>query len=94
MLKYQGSTPVASYTHGLNIDEPLAKTDITTGEAYYYHQDALRSVVALTDGNGTIKERYKYSSFGEPTIFDENGQVMGKSRLENPYLFTGSRGHC
>ena len=35
---------------------------------YYYHFDGLDSVVALSDANGDIMERYSYDVFGEPTI--------------------------
>ena len=46
------------------------------------HQDALGSVVALSDANGALAERYAYSPFG---------QVNAPSHpaIGNPYLFAG-----
>jgi len=49
---------------------------------YYYHFDGLGSVVALSDGNGNIVERYSYDVFGEPN------RISG---INNPYMFTGRR---
>ncbi len=49
---------------------------------YYYHADALGSVVALSDTSGSLAETYAYSPFGKP----DNTSTLG-----NPYLFTGRR---
>ncbi len=54
---------------------------------YFYHFDALGSVVALSQynsGNGyaSIVEQYQYSAFGETTV-TQNGNTG------NPYRFTG-----
>ena len=47
---------------------------------YYYHFDGLGSVVALTDTNADVVERYSYNVFGEPNA---------TSSIGNPYMFTG-----
>lgn len=49
---------------------------------YYYHFDGLGSVIALSDTNAVIQERYSYDVFGEPNR---------TSDVNNPYLFTGRR---
>ncbi len=49
-------------------DEMIAKID--SYGTVYYHTDAEGSVVALTDTNGNVIERYKYDIFGKPTILD------------------------
>jgi len=56
---------------------------------YYYHFDGLGSVVALSDVNSVLVERYTYDVFGRPTIRDANGVVIAESAFANPYLFTG-----
>jgi RHS repeat-associated protein len=56
-----------------------------SGEAetrYYYHFDGLGSVIALSDENIDIVERYSYDIFGEPNT---------TSTIGNPYLFTARR---
>ena len=47
---------------------------------FFYHFDALGSVVALSDQGGALAESYAYSPFGEVTY---------ASAVGNPYLFTG-----
>ena len=49
---------------------------------YYYHYDALGSVVALSNNSGNIVETYSYDVYGQP---DSTGSVG------NPYFFTSRR---
>jgi len=51
----------------------------------------LGSVVALSDVNNVLVERYAYDVFGRPTLRDANGAAIDESGLGNPYLFTGRR---
>jgi len=44
---------------------------------YYYHYDGLRSVVALSDENAMIIERYTYDVFGGPNVWDDKGDEDG-----------------
>ena len=49
---------------GPGIDEPICTIDVTDGNTvYYYHFDGLGSVVALSDVNSVIAERYYYDVF-------------------------------
>ena len=50
---------------------------------YYYHVDALGSVVALSDSAGDTVQTYEYSVFGEVAVEDANHT--------NPYMFAGVR---
>ncbi len=68
------------FVYGPMIDEPVCM--ITPSARYYYHADALGSVVALSDTSGNLAETYAYSPFGK---------TNGSSTLGNPYLFTGRR---
>ena len=43
------------------------------------------SIVALTDGEGDVVERYAY---GETTILDENGNEIDETEFANPYTYT------
>lgn len=58
--------------------------DVADGTAvlYYYHFDGVGSVIALSDVNSVIVERYSYYVFGEPNR---------TSDANNPYFFTGRR---
>lgn len=48
-------------------------------------------MVALSDANGVVVEKYSYDVFGEPMIYDANGTVIDESGYGNPYMFTGRR---
>ena len=88
LLEYQNSILTSHYTHGSNIDEPLVKSDVTTGSSYYYHADGLGSIVSVIDSLGDVVESYRYSSFGVPTIFNGDGEEIAESAINNPFLFT------
>ncbi len=99
---YDGDQVIAEYdandvlqrkfTYGPGIDESICLIDAVNGnEVYYYHFDGLGSVVALSDVNNVIVERYSYTVFGEPMIEDVNGVQISQSQVGNPYLFTGRR---
>jgi RHS repeat-associated protein len=51
--------------------------------AYYYHYDALGSVVALSDSAGDTVQLYEYDVYGQVAASDPNHP--------NPFLFTGRR---
>jgi RHS repeat-associated protein len=55
----------------------------TWAGTYYYHFDALGSVVALLDGSGDAEVVYEYSVYGQVSASDPNHT--------NPFLFTGRR---
>jgi len=71
------------FIYGPGIDEPICMIDAAdANKVYYYHFDGLGSVIALSDANSEIIERYSYDVFGEPNR---------TSDVNNPYLFTGRR---
>jgi RHS repeat-associated protein len=81
IAEYDGTgTLLRKFAYGPGIDQPVMMEQ--AGQRYFYHADALGSVVALTDGTGAIAETYRYEAFGEP----EQASTLG-----NPYLFTGRR---
>jgi RHS repeat-associated protein len=84
----------ATYVYGNQVDEVLALA--RGGQAYYYHQNHLWSVAALTDANGSVVERYRYDAYGSPTVTDSGGAPVTKnawgmphSAIGNPRMFTG-----
>ena len=64
----------AKYTHGPNIDEPLAVQQGTN--TYYYHADGLGSITALTNASGSIVQTYAYDSFGNMTATGSVSQLF------------------
>jgi RHS repeat-associated protein len=79
----------ATYVHGRGIDEVINMQ--RTGSDYFYHTDDSNNTMVLTDGTGTVVERYDYDDFGGPVFFDPSGTQIPASTVENPYLFKGRR---
>ena len=72
------------YVYGPRVDEPICMIEVADNNAvYYYHTDALGTVVALTDVDGNSVQTYTYSVYGQVAASDPNHT--------NPYLFTGRR---
>jgi RHS repeat-associated protein len=74
----QNNNTTAKYTHGTNIDEPLAVQQGTN--TYYYHADGLGSITALSNLSGSIVQTYSYDSFGNMTA---------TGNISQPFTYTG-----
>lgn len=106
---YSGNHAIAEYDAELNlthkviyapgIDRPVAF--IKNSQIYYYHQDEVGSVVALSNSAGQLVETYSYSPFGESNDisvvgnplrytarhWDEDAQLYyNRARYYNPEL--------
>jgi RHS repeat-associated protein len=84
----------ATYVYGNYVDELL--TMDRGGQTYYYHQNALWSVEAITNSAAAVVERYSYDAYGAPTITDGSGVPVPlnpwgtpHSNIGNRYMFTG-----
>jgi RHS repeat-associated protein len=107
LAEYEGSTPALArkFIFGTYLDEPLALIDVDTSEnIYYYHQNRLYNVAAMTDSSGNVVERYTFSAYGLPLILTGAGTDTtwgttddvfatnpSASAIGNPYLYTGQR---
>ncbi len=65
--------PVATYSHGANIDDPLVRVaandegKLLAQNAEYYHGDTLSSIVAISNPAGSIAASNTYDAFGNVT---------------------------
>ncbi len=88
-------SPACKFVYAEYIDEPvlMVRLDGPAETHYYYHQNSLYSVAALTDATGAVVERYAYSAYGEPIFLDASANLLDPqaSTVGNPYLFTGRR---
>lgn len=70
-------------------------------QMYYYHQDGLGSILAITDASGNVKNTYTYDAFGDirsktetisnsilftGEMVDESGLVYLRARLYDPTI--------
>jgi len=85
IAEYDGNNNLLrKYVYGPGIDQPVSMIEVAdSNAAYYYHYDALGSVIALSDSSGDTVQTYEYSVFGEPAVEDANHT--------NPYMFAGRR---
>ena len=61
----------------------------STDARYYYHQNTIYSVYALTDSGGAIVERYDYDPYGKHILIaGANRTENGTSTIGNPFTFT------
>ena len=60
-----------------------------TGGLLYYHRNQQYSITALTNGGGTIVERYAYTAYGTPTITDGKRNGRTSAADNNRYTYTG-----
>ena len=75
------------FIYAPGIDKLVLMDDGT--EQYYYHLDNLGSVFEISDSNGTIVEKYYYDAYGNSVIKDINNNIINRSKIDNPFLFTG-----
>jgi len=85
IAEYDGNNNLLrKYIYGPGIDQPVCMIEVADSNAvYYYHFDALGSVVALSDSSGDTVQTYEYSIYGQVTVEDPNHP--------NPYMFAGRR---
>jgi len=85
IAEYDGNNNLLrKYMYGPGIDQPVCMIEVADANAtYYYHYDALGSVVALSDSSGDTVQTYEYSVYGEVAVEDANHP--------NPYMFAGVR---
>ncbi len=59
------------------------------GTSFYYHQNELNSIEAITNNNGRTMENYEYDVYGKQTKYDSLGNVLLGSITGNRFGFTG-----
>lgn len=82
-----GADTVLNSTVFANFLRPVLMTK--GSNSFYYHQNEMNSVEAITTGNGSVAERYQYDPFGKQTIFNSSGGVIPSSLTGNRFGFTG-----
>ena len=78
-------------THGTGIDNiPAMAIHGSSGTTnYYYLKDLANTVLALANSSGSIVESYFYDAYGNVTIRNGGGNVIGTSAYGNRFLFQG-----
>jgi RHS repeat-associated protein len=83
-----GNDMSLSFTYGTYIDEVLTLRGVSGN--FWYHQDRLFSVHALTDETGAVAERVSYTTYALTTTYDSAyANPQSYSRVRNPFHYTG-----
>jgi RHS repeat-associated protein len=54
-----------------------------------FNRNQQYSITAVSDGGGSVVERYAYSAYGQVTIADGSGSQISNSSISNRYTYTG-----
>jgi RHS repeat-associated protein len=84
------------WVNGREIDEPLQLENLSfwpNAGTYEFQRSTLGNVVAITNGSGTVLERYTYDAYGTPQFETpaNAAKSVTASDYGNPYLFNGRR---
>ena len=60
-----------------------------SGNSYYYHQNELNSVEAISNSSGRLIESYQYDAYGKLSRFDSLNNPLLSSLAGNRFGFTG-----
>ena len=81
LLEYDGTnTFLSRYSHGDQIDQPLAVQRAGVG-FFYYQSDHQGSITHLTDSSGLVANSYQYDSYGRTLTLSET--------ILQPFTYTG-----
>jgi RHS repeat-associated protein len=80
-------SPTYTYVHASYIDEPVMRGG--SGALRYYHRNQQYSITAVSDGGGSVVERYAYSAYGQVTFVDASGSEISNSAISNRFTYTG-----
>jgi RHS repeat-associated protein len=61
----------------------------SAGQNFYYHQNEMMSVEAITNNAGRFLETYRYDAYGKPQRFDSLNNPLASSLAGNRFGFTG-----
>ncbi len=81
------ASPTYTYVYASYIDEPVMRGG--SGGLRYYHRNQQYSIISLTDGGGSIAERYAYSAYGQVAFANAAGTPQTSSASHNRYTYTG-----
>jgi RHS repeat-associated protein len=87
IAEYVNGAVSVDYLLGAAVDQPVAF--VKGGAVRWFTRNQLGSVAAVTDDLKAIKERYRYTAFGERTILSPAGGTLTASAVGNQIGFTG-----
>jgi len=79
---------MGKYIYGPGIDESICRIYASGETMFYYHFDGLGSVVALSDENADVVEKYSYDVYGKPMIRGPGDELVlrGASKKSGAFV--------
>jgi RHS repeat-associated protein len=88
LLEYDGAGDLLARNTHAGLDQLCVRDEVAASTPYYVCQNALSSVLSVSDDNGNVLQRYRYSAFGEQQVLDANfNPVVDAPRI--PFAYTG-----
>ena len=80
------------FEHPSRLNAVIARAiDGSRFDIQWFHKNYLDHVYAVSDDSGDILEHYRYTAFGEVTIYDESGNIRAESQIDNDILWNTRR---
>ena len=80
------------FDHPTRLNSVVARAiDGSKFDIQWFHKNYLDHVYAVSDDRGDLLEHYRYSAFGEVTIYNELGNVIEESAIDNDILWNSRR---
>ncbi len=81
------ATRAKQFVYGGRVDEPLVMT--TSGGSYWYHENSIGTIAAISNNAGQVVESYTYKAYGELETIS-SGSIT-ETQIGNPFFFQGRR---
>ena len=80
------------FEHPTRLNAVIARAiDGSKFDIQYFHKNYLDHVYAVSDDRGDFIEHYRYTAFGEVTIYDESGNIQQETQIDNDILWNTRR---
>jgi RHS repeat-associated protein len=74
-------------SHPSRLNSVIARAvDGSKFDLEWYHKNYLDHVYAVSDDSGNLDEHYRYTAFGEVTIYSGSGTIKSESQIDNTIM--------
>ncbi len=88
LLEYDGAGALIARNTHAGLDQLCVRDEVSASTPYYICQDGISSVLSVSNKDGNILQRYRYSTFGEQQVLDANFNPIADAPLI-PFAYTG-----
>jgi RHS repeat-associated protein len=79
-------------SHPIALNSEISRAfDGSKFDLEFYHKNYLDHIYAVSDDSGNLTEHYRYTAFGEVTIYNGSGTIQNSSQINNSILWNTRR---